>query len=132
MSTFAEKVRTHLAYLNIKGKEIANAVGKSQQQFSAYISTENPVIPPVEVAKKVAKFLNLPIGYLLDDKLQVDLSLHANAEKFTINEPPAAPYTFRKDIQKLIDEIHTLPEEEQELVWQMIDNTLKLRKGNKR
>ena len=64
---FKENLREEIEYRGLLVKEVSAAVGISNSTFLSYIDARG-VLPNVETAVKIAKFLGVSVEYLVDGK----------------------------------------------------------------
>lgn len=64
---FKERLRDEIEYRGFLVKEVSAAVGISNSTFLSYIDARG-VLPNVETAVKIAKFLGVTVEYLVDGK----------------------------------------------------------------
>ena len=64
---FKERLREEIEYRGFLVKEVSAAVGISNSTFLSYIDARS-VLPNVETAVKIAKFLGVTVEYLVDGK----------------------------------------------------------------
>ena len=62
---FKERLRDEIEYRGLLIKEVSAAVGISNSTFLSYIDARG-VLPNVETAVKIAKFLGVSVEYLVD------------------------------------------------------------------
>lgn len=62
---FKERLREEIEYQGLLVKEVSAAVGISNSTFLSYIDARS-VLPNVETAVKIAKFLGVTVEYLVD------------------------------------------------------------------
>ncbi|MBQ5400847.1 MAG: helix-turn-helix transcriptional regulator [Treponema sp.] len=62
---FKERLRDEIEYRGLLVKEVSAAVGISNSTFLSYIDARG-VLPNVETAVKIAKFLGVTVEYLVD------------------------------------------------------------------
>lgn len=62
--TFRENLRNELTYQDMKVKELSAATGIPKPTLDCYLSARQ-VIPPADIAVKIAKVLNVSVEYLI-------------------------------------------------------------------
>ena len=62
---FKERLRDEIEYRGLLVKEVSAAVGISNSTFLSYIDSRG-VLPNVETAVKIAKYLGVTVEYLVD------------------------------------------------------------------
>ena len=62
---FKERLRDEIEYRGLLVKEVSAAVGISNSTFLSYIDARG-VLPNVETAVKIAKYLGVSVEYLVD------------------------------------------------------------------
>lgn len=67
--TFSEKVTKRLREIGWNKSDLARAIGKKQQSVSRWLNKDKP--PRVENVVLIASAINLPVGYLADNKMDV-------------------------------------------------------------
>ena len=72
---FKERLRDEIEYRGLLVKEVSAAVGISNSTFLSYIDARG-VLPNVETAVKIAKYLGVSVEYLVD----------GDSEKMKLNE----------------------------------------------
>ena len=83
---FKERLRDEIEYRGLLVKEVSAAVGISNSTFLSYIDARG-VLPNVETAVKIAKYLGVSVEYLVDgnsEEIKKDVSFHS--EKMQLNE----------------------------------------------
>ena len=63
---FRERLREELEYRGLLIKEVSAAVGISNSTFLSYVDARG-VLPNVETAVKIAKYLGVTVEYLVDE-----------------------------------------------------------------
>ncbi len=69
---FRERLREEIEYRGLLVKEISSALGLSNSTFLSYIDARG-VLPNVETAVKIAKYLGVTVEYLVESD-EIDLS----------------------------------------------------------
>ena len=83
---FKERLRDEIEYRGLLVKEVSAAVGISNSTFLSYIDARG-VLPNVETAVKIAKYLGVSVEYLVDgdsNESKKEVSFHS--EKMQLNE----------------------------------------------
>jgi transcriptional regulator with XRE-family HTH domain len=83
---FKERLRDEIEYRGLLVKEVSAAVGISNSTFLSYIDARG-VLPNVETAVKIAKYLGVSVEYLVDgnsEEIKKEVSFHS--EKMQLNE----------------------------------------------
>jgi len=83
---FKERLRDEIEYRGLLVKEVSAAVGISNSTFLSYIDARG-VLPNVETAVKIAKYLGVSVEYLVDgnsEEIKNEVSFHS--EKMQLNE----------------------------------------------
>lgn len=84
---FKERLRDEIEYRGLLVKEVSAAIGISNSTFLSYIDARS-VLPNVETAVKIAKYLGVTVEYLVDgdstDKEKIDNSFFS--EKMKLNK----------------------------------------------
>ena len=84
---FKERLRDEIEYRGLLVKEVSAAIGISNSTFLSYIDARG-VLPNVETAVKIAKYLGVTVEYLVDgdstDKEKIDNSFFS--EKMKLNK----------------------------------------------
>ena len=76
---FKERLRDEIEYKGLLVKEISAALGISNSTFLSYIDARG-VLPNVETAVKIAKFLGVSVEYLVDGDSKIsnnEVSFHS-------------------------------------------------------
>ena len=84
---FKERLRDEIEYRGLLVKEISAAIGISNSTFLSYIDARG-VLPNVETAVKIAKYLGVSVEYLVDgDTVEQSNSPEAfHSAKMQLNE----------------------------------------------
>lgn len=84
---FKERLRDEIEYRGLLVKEVSAAVGISNSTFLSYIDARG-VLPNVETAVKIAKYLGVSVEYLVDgdSELQANSSDKFHSAKMQLNE----------------------------------------------
>ena len=83
---FKERLRDEIEYRGLLVKEVSAAVGISNSTFLSYIDARG-VLPNVETAVKIAKYLGVSVEYLVDGESKEskkEISFHS--QKMQLNE----------------------------------------------
>lgn len=75
---FKERLRDEIEYRGLLVKEVSAAIGISNSTFLSYIDARS-VLPNVETAVKIAKYLGVSVEYLVDGDTEVQ---NNNTESF--------------------------------------------------
>lgn len=67
---FKERLRDEIEYRGLLVKEVSSAVGISNSTFLSYIDARG-VLPNVETAVKIARYLGVSVEYLVDGDAKV-------------------------------------------------------------
>ncbi|EID84255.1 putative transcription factor [Treponema sp. JC4] len=89
---FKERLREEIEYRGLLIKEISAAVGISNSTFLSYIDARG-VLPNVETAVKIAKYLGVTVEYLVD----------GNSEKSEFQELPF--HSEKKKLSEFFDKL---------------------------
>lgn len=84
---FKERLRDEIEYRGLLIKEVSAAIGISNSTFLSYIDSRG-VLPNVETAVKIARFLGVTVEYLVDgdsENTQVNTN-NFHSEKQQLNE----------------------------------------------
>ena len=68
---FRERLREEIEFRGFLVKEISSAVGLSNSTFLSYIDARG-VLPNVETAVKIAKYLGVTVEYLVEGEESTD------------------------------------------------------------
>ncbi len=80
---FRERLREEIEYRGLVIKDISSAVGLSNSTFLSYIDARG-VLPNVETAVKIAKYLGVTVEYLVESK-GIDIpNSHDQQEKINL------------------------------------------------
>lgn len=83
---FKERLRDEIEYRGLLVKEVSAAVGISNSTFLSYIDARG-VLPNVETAVKIAKYLGVSVEYLVDgDSEESNKKVSFHSEKMKLNE----------------------------------------------
>lgn len=82
MPTFSEKVRQRMEERRLSQQALAEAVGTSQSQVSSWLN--QGAIPSTPFALKVARTLQLPLEYLVDDAMDVPQAALSETEQLIL------------------------------------------------
>ena len=77
---FKERLRDEIEYRGLLIKEVSAAVGISNSTFLSYIDARG-VLPNVETAVKIAKYLGVTVEYLVDGEESEKEKASAESEK---------------------------------------------------
>ena len=80
-------MRDEIEYRGLLVKEVSAAVGISNSTFLSYIDARG-VLPNVETAVKIAKYLGVSVEYLVDGESdsQINSASAIHSEKMQLNE----------------------------------------------
>ena len=67
---FKERLRDEIEYRGLLVKEVSAAVGISNSTFLSYIDARG-VLPNVETAVKIARYLGVSVEYLVDGDVKI-------------------------------------------------------------
>jgi len=83
---FKERLRDEIAYRGLLVKEVSAAVGISNSTFLSYIDARG-VLPNVETAAKIAKYLGVSVEYLVYGDSEIEnKTIPFYSEKMQLNE----------------------------------------------
>ncbi len=83
---FRERLREEIKYRGLLVKEVSAAVGISNSTFLSYIDARG-ILPNVETAVKIAKYLGVTVEYLVDgDSPRLNTELMMNSGKVQLSE----------------------------------------------
>ena len=83
---FRERLREEIKYRGLLVKEVSAAVGISNSTFLSYIDARG-ILPNVETAVKIAKYLGVTVEYLVDgDSPRPNTELMMNSGKVQLSE----------------------------------------------
>lgn len=83
---FKERLREEIEYRGLLIKEISAAIGISNSTFLSYIDARG-VLPNVETAVKIAKYLGVSVEYLVEGKSEnVNSKENYNSAKMFLNK----------------------------------------------
>ena len=83
---FKERLRDEIAYRGLLVKEVSAAVGISNSTFLSYIDARG-VLPNVETATKIAKYLGVSVEYLVYGDSEIESkTIPFYSEKMQLNE----------------------------------------------
>ena len=84
---FKERLRDEIEYRGLLIKEVSSALGISNSTFLSYIDARG-VLPNVETAVKIAKYLGVSVEYLVDsdNKIPENNSEEFNSLKMQLNK----------------------------------------------
>lgn len=83
---FKERLREEIEYRGLLIKEISAAIGISNSTFLSYIDARG-VLPNVETAVKIAKYLGVSVEYLVEGKSEnVNSKENYNSPKMFLNK----------------------------------------------
>ena len=84
---FKERLRDEIEYRGLLVKEVSAAVGISNSTFLSYIDARG-VLPNVETAVKIAKYLGVTVEYLVEGELIANTSTTptTQSEKIKLSE----------------------------------------------
>lgn len=103
--TFRENLREELDYQDMKVKELAVATGIPKPTLDCYLSARQ-VIPPADIAVKIAQALNVSVEYLVtgkDEKSKSPTFIQINPEtKSILTDLDSIPQNIQKTIKNLI------------------------------
>lgn len=77
---FKERLRDEIEYRGLLIKEVSSAVGISNSTFLSYIDARG-VLPNVETAVKIAKYLGVSVEYLVDGEEVQKEKISAESKK---------------------------------------------------
>lgn len=80
---FKERLREEIEYQGLLVKEVSAAVGISNSTFLSYIDARG-VLPNVETAVRIAKYLGVTVEYLVDGE-KPSKQASAKAKKPSVN-----------------------------------------------
>ena len=105
--TFRENLREELDYQDMKVKELAVATGIPKPTLDCYLSARQ-VIPPADIAVKIAQALNVSVEYLVtgkDEKSKSPIFSQINPEtKSILTDLDSIPQNIQKTIKNLKQE----------------------------
>lgn len=103
--TFRENLREELDYQDMKVKELAVATGIPKPTLDCYLSARQ-VIPPADIAVKIAQALKVSVEYLVtgkDEKSKSPTFSQINPEtKSILTDLDSIPQNIQKTIKNLI------------------------------
>ena len=76
---FKERLREEIEYRGLLVKEVSAAVGISNSTFLSYIDARG-VLPNVETAVKIAKYLGVTVEYLVEGEVKPGKSDHSSTQ----------------------------------------------------
>lgn len=84
---FKERLRDEIEYRGLLIKEISSELGISNSTFLSYIDARG-VLPNVETAVKIAKYLGVSVEFLVDGNEHSSSTIinHINPEKKKLND----------------------------------------------
>lgn len=84
---FKERLREEIEYRGLLVKEVSAALGISNSTFLSYIDARG-VLPNVETAVKIAKYLGVTVEYLVDGELKSknQVTSSTQSEKIKLSE----------------------------------------------
>lgn len=84
---FKERLRDEIEYRGLLIKEVSAALGISNSTFLSYVDARG-VLPNVETAVKIAKYLGVSVEYLVNGESQSEKEsgTSAHSEKMRLNE----------------------------------------------
>ena len=101
---FKERLRDEIEYRGLLVKEVSAAVGISNSTFLSYIDARG-VLPNVETAVRIAKFLGVTVEYLVDgdDSSNLKSSLTQRSKNLpdTNDSLPSAKKLLNESYDKL-------------------------------
>lgn len=101
---FKERLRDEIEYRGLLVKEVSAAVGISNSTFLSYIDARG-VLPNVETAVKIAKFLGVTVEYLVDgddgSNLKSSLTQRSKNLPDTNDSLPSAKKLLNESYDKL-------------------------------
>lgn len=80
---FRERLREEIEFRGFLVKEISSAVGLSNSTFLSYIDARG-VLPNVETAVKIAKYLGVTVEYLVDGEESANNKAQSQEEKTSL------------------------------------------------
>lgn len=101
---FKERLRDEIEYRGLLVKEVSAAVGISNSTFLSYIDARG-VLPNVETAVKIARFLGVTVEYLVDGDDGSNLRSDLNQRQKNLNDSKDGLSSAKKQLNESYDKL---------------------------
>lgn len=99
--TFRENLREELDYQDMTVKELSAATSIPKPTLDCYLSARQ-VIPPADIAVKIAGALNVSVEYLVTGKKETGFMPAQQDEKSLLNDLNSIPGNIKEILRTLI------------------------------
>ena len=104
---FSMRLKEAIEFADVRYKELAEKSGVAERALYNYVATNNPSMPPADVAVKIAGALGLSVEYLVTGKMADSQQMRMDFSKF-------------HKYAHLLDKIDSLSERQKQLLQEIV------------